>query len=60
MAGLDEELEKELKVPVIDPVVAALKFVEGLVEYGKKTSKTKSFKFPEKKEIKGFPDTLKL
>ena len=60
MVGLDEELEKELKVPVIDPVVAALKFIEGIVDYGKKTSKIMSFKFPEKKEIIGFSKTLEL
>lgn len=52
------ELEDELGIPVIDGVVAAVKFVEALYDYGKKTSKIRSFQRPEKKEIKGYPHIL--
>lgn len=55
MAGLDEELSRALKVPVIDPTVAALKLIEALIDWGKKTSKIETFKPPAKKEIKGYP-----
>ena len=58
MVGFDEELEKELGVPVIDPVVAAVKMMEGIVNYGKKTSKRFTFQYPEKKEIKGYPKIM--
>jgi len=58
MAGLDTELEKELGVPVIDGTVAAVKFLEGIHDYGKKTSKILAFKPPEKKLIKGYPKIL--
>ena len=58
MAGLDTKLEKELGAPVIDGTVAAVKFLEGMYDYGKKTSKILAFKPPEKKLIKGYPDTL--
>lgn len=44
-AELDKRLEKELGVPVIDPVIAALKFMEAILDYGKKTSKI-SFRLP--------------
>jgi allantoin racemase len=54
MAGLEEAMEAELGAPVIDGIVSALKMVEGLVEYGKKTSKVLSFRYPEKKVVKGF------
>jgi len=58
MAGLDIELEKALGVPVLDPIGAAVKVCEGLIELGKKTSKINTFKPPEKKEIKGYPKIL--
>ncbi len=58
MAGFDEELEKELGVPVIDPVVAAVKMMEAVVSYGKKTSKILTFQYPEKKEIKMYPEIM--
>jgi len=58
--GLDRELERELGIPVIDPVVAAVKMIEGIIECGKKTSKIRTFRPPEIKEIKGFPKTLDL
>lgn len=60
MVGFDEELEKELGVPVIDPVVAAVKIIEGIIDCGKKTSKIMTFRPPEPKEIIGYPKTLQL
>lgn len=60
MLELDQELEKELKVPVIDPVAAAVKMIEGIIDYGKKTSKISTFQPPVAKEIKGYPDTLQF
>ncbi|MEM3703266.1 MAG: aspartate/glutamate racemase family protein [Candidatus Bathyarchaeia archaeon] len=44
--GVDKLLEEKIGVPVVDGVVAAVKLVEGLVSYGKKTSKVWSFKHP--------------
>jgi allantoin racemase len=60
MVGLDRELEQALGVPVIDPVVAAVKTIEGIIECGKKTSKIRTFRPPEIKEIKGFWKSLDL
>jgi allantoin racemase len=49
MAGMDRALEQALAVPVIDPVAAGLKAVEGLVACGKKTSKILSFRTPRQR-----------
>ena len=43
MAGFDKELERELGVPVIDGVVAAVKLAESFYDYGLKTSKVTAF-----------------
>jgi allantoin racemase len=53
MAEFADSLEQELGVPVIDGVVAGVKFAEAIVDLGKKTSKLKTYKFPEKKEFVG-------
>ncbi|WNS76230.1 aspartate/glutamate racemase family protein [Bacillus sp. DTU_2020_1000418_1_SI_GHA_SEK_038] len=53
MAEFADNLEKELGVPVIDGVVAAVKFAESIVDLGKKTSKLKTYKYPEKKTFVG-------
>ncbi|PIC63635.1 Asp/Glu/hydantoin racemase [Sporosarcina sp. P13] len=53
MADFADSLEKEFGVPVIDGVVAGVKFAEVLVDLGKKTSKLKTYKYPEKKEYTG-------
>ena len=53
MAEFADSLEKELGVPVIDGVVAGVKFAEAIVDLGKKTSKLKTYKYPEKKEYVG-------
>jgi allantoin racemase len=53
MTGLDKKLEEELKVPVIDGVVGALKILEGMVSYGVHTSKRKAYVAPGSKELVG-------
>jgi allantoin racemase len=58
IAGLDVVLEKDLGIPIIDGVVAAVKFLEGLYDYGKKTSKILTFRQPDQKLMKGYPDIL--
>jgi allantoin racemase len=55
MTGLDKKLETELNVPVIDGVVSALKFIEGMVGYGVHTSKRKAYAIPGAKELVGIP-----
>lgn len=56
MAGLEEKMERELGLPVIDGVAAAVKVAESLVSLGKKTSKVNSYKSPEKKKFTGMDD----
>lgn len=55
MVKFAAELEATLGVPVFDGVAAAVKLVEALVDLGKNTSKAMTFKYPGKKEYKGFP-----
>jgi allantoin racemase len=55
LSGIDKEFEAELGVPVIDGVVAAVKILEALHGYGLTTSKSLTYKPPEKKDIIGFP-----
>jgi len=52
-AKFAQELEDELNVPVLDGVVCATKQAEVLVELGKKTSKLKTYRPPEKKGFIG-------
>jgi allantoin racemase len=56
MGGLDGPLEDRLPVPVIDSVAAAGVLTEGMVRLGKMTSKVMTYKPPESKEIKGYPE----
>lgn len=58
MAEFADSLEKELGIPVIDGVTAAVKFAESIVDLGKKTSKLKTYKYPEKKEYVGVLQTF--
>ena len=51
MATLAQELTRELRVPVIDGVSAAVKMVESLVALGLATSKHGDLAFPEKKAL---------
>jgi allantoin racemase len=56
MGGLDGALEERLPVPVIDSVAAAGVITEGMVRLGKMTSDVMTYKSPEPKEIKGYPE----
>jgi len=56
MAGLDARMERELGLPVIDGVAAAVKIAESLVSLGKRTSKRSSYKPPEKKKFTGMAE----
>ncbi len=53
MADLARELTRELGVPVIDGVSAAVKMVESLVGLGLSTSKFGDLAWPEKKPLSG-------
>lgn len=53
MATLAQELTRELRVPVIDGVSAAVKMVESLVALGLSTSKHGDLAFPENKALSG-------
>ena len=52
-AAFAQELEDELKVPILDGVVCATKQAEVMVELGKKTSKAMTYRPPEIKKFKG-------
>lgn len=58
MVGFDKILEKKIGVPVIDPVAAAVKALEGIIGCRKKTSKVNTFKKLRSKEIIGFSPLL--
>jgi allantoin racemase len=58
MSRLDVELEQRLGVPVIDAVAAAVKLAESLVGLNKRNSKALTYKLPEAKPIKGFPQHM--
>jgi len=47
LAGLDRALREALGVPVVDGVVAAVKFAESLLDYGLSPSKVRAFRAPE-------------
>jgi allantoin racemase len=53
MSGLDKKLENDLNIPVIDGVVGALKFLEGMFAYGILTSKRRTYSRPYYKELVG-------
>jgi len=56
MTGLDKHLEEALGIPVIDGVVAALKFLEGMLGYGLHTSKRRAYAQPARKELLNLPE----
>ncbi|AKC32257.1 aspartate/glutamate racemase family protein [Candidatus Pantoea carbekii] len=58
MALLAQELTKELDLPVIDGVSAAVKILEGLLGLGLTTSKHVDFDFPLKKSLTGIFENL--
>lgn len=53
MATLAQQLTRELQVPVIDGVSAAVKMVESLVSLGLTTSKHGDLAYPERKTLSG-------
>jgi allantoin racemase len=59
MAGLDERLNRELGVPVVDGVTAAIKLAEVLVGCNIQTSKRRAYSPLDGKELVGFPDMFK-
>ncbi|MEM2001311.1 MAG: aspartate/glutamate racemase family protein [Candidatus Methanomethylicaceae archaeon] len=50
MAGYGKDIEKELSIPVIDPVVVAYKFAEMLVDLGLRHSKVGLYHSPTPKD----------
>jgi allantoin racemase len=58
MVGMDKKMEEALGVPVTDGVVSAVKLVEAQVAYKLRTSKKKTFAFPEKKEASNINQVL--
>lgn len=58
MNGLDIALEEKLQVPIIDPVTAAVKMAEAVISLGKRTSKRLTYRRPEPKPIKNYPDHM--
>ena len=52
-ADFARALEDELRVPVLDGVVCAVKLAEAMVELGKSTSKRKTYRRPERKPFSG-------
>ena len=55
MGPLDRRVGAELGVPVLDGVACAVKMVEGLGDYGLRTSRVAAFREPEPKEFVGYP-----
>ncbi|MBN1536202.1 MAG: aspartate/glutamate racemase family protein [Anaerolineales bacterium] len=60
MAGLDERLKRELGVPVVDGVAAAVKLIEALVGCGIQTSKRRAYSPLEGKELVNLPKVFSL
>lgn len=58
MADFADDLERELQIPVIDGVVAGVKFAEAIVDLEKKTSKANTYKYPEKKKLIGILESF--
>jgi allantoin racemase len=60
MAGLEERLKRELGVPVIDGVAAAVKLMEAVVGCGIQTSKRRAYSPLEGKELVNMPAAFSL
>jgi len=56
MSGLDKRLAEDIGIPVIDGVVAALKFLEDLGQYGVNTSKIRAYQRPTQKKLDDLPE----
>ncbi|MBI07339.1 MAG: Asp/Glu/hydantoin racemase [Rhodospirillaceae bacterium] len=57
-AEFADGLEAELGIPVLDGVVCATKMAESIIDMGRKTSKIKTYKFPERKGFTGMLATF--
>jgi len=55
MAGLEEAITTELRVPVIDGVGAAVRLAEAVVGLGLRTSKVSTYAAPDPKKIIAWP-----
>jgi allantoin racemase len=55
MGPLDELISAELDVPVIDGIPCAVKLLEGINDYGLRTSRAAAFKQPEPKPFVDLP-----
>jgi allantoin racemase len=55
MGGIDKQLERELGVPVIDGIVAAVKAAEACHDYGVTTSRARAYAPRSAKQILGWP-----
>lgn len=60
MVGLDKRLKRELGVPVVDGVAAAVKFIEALVGCGIQTSKRRAYSPLERKELVNLPEVFSV
>jgi allantoin racemase len=62
MAGLEEAITRELGVPVVDGVGAAVRLAEAIVGLRLKTSKVSTYAFPDPKNVIAWPlsETLGL
>lgn len=55
MVGLQEAVQERVRVPVVDPVTAAVKLAEALTGLGLRTSKVGAFQAPRPKARSGWP-----
>jgi allantoin racemase len=60
MAGLEEAITTELRVPVIDGVGAAVRLAEAVVGLGLRTSKVSTYAPPDAKKITAWPRSTAL
>ena len=60
MTGLDKRLKRELGVPVIDGVAAAVKLIEALVGCGIQTSKRRAYSPLDPKEMVNLPEVFSI
>jgi allantoin racemase len=60
MAGLEKRLKRELGVPVIDGVAAAVRLVEAAVGCGVQTSKRRAYSPLEGKELVNLPEAFSI
>jgi allantoin racemase len=55
MSGLDEQIRRQLGVPVVDGVTAAVTIAESLIRLGLSTSKVRTYAPPRPKVVTGWP-----